>query len=117
MNYELLKISHILSVFIFLTATSLTFFLDDSKIKLLKGFKITCGISSFLIFFTGMGLMGVLKVGFPLWMMIKGLIWLAITAFGAMAAKRFPAHLKVPSYIILLFVGMLAIATVVYKPM
>lgn len=116
LSFTTYKIFHIVSVFIFLTATSVTFFQNTPTEKNPPiGFKITSGLSGFLILFTGIGLLHKMGIGFPLWSILKGLLWIFLVAFGAIAAKRIPQRWHVTCYVIIMLAATVAVMLAVGK--
>ena len=110
--FAIMKVVHLVSIFLFLTATTVTFFRAENSVS----FKILSGLATFLIFFSGLGLVGALHAGFPTWVALKSLLWIAITAWGALAPKllrRYPW----PAYVVLLVLGSTAACLVVFKPL
>jgi uncharacterized membrane protein SirB2 len=72
------------------------------------------GIASFVMLVAGFGLQAKLDVGFPAWLVVKMVCWLAITAVSALAFKK-PENAK--SLAILVYVlAAIAIACVYFKP-
>lgn len=114
-HFEIYKTIHIASIFVFLTATSVTFFMTPGAKGILIGFKIVCGLFGFLIFFTGLGLILSMNIGFPLWAMSKGFLWLLLMVFGAIVAKHF-TRFRILAYLLLIFLATVAVFLAVYKP-
>lgn len=110
-SYELFKVIHIVSVIVFLTATAITFFSTAQKVT----FKILAGLSTFIIFFSGLILLIKLSQGVPGWAMGKFVIWLVVSAMGAIVAKRVKGF-RLSAYGALIILASGAIFLAVVKP-
>lgn len=112
MTYELYKIVHLGSIFLFIITTAYLLYSDSKKNK----HKIFLGFCSLMIIFGGMGLMARAGYGdsWPLWLKIKLVIWLILSGFIPVAIKRFPQHQK---FVLGGFFSLLltALTLVVYK--
>ena len=109
--YLFLKVLHLIAIFLFLTATSVTFFSEKDPV----GFKVVAGVSAMVILVSGLGLTFMVGGGSPFWILAKFVIWLVITGFGAIIAKRF-LKFRVPAYFLLLLLASAAAFFAVYKP-
>lgn len=88
MSYEFYKLLHLIMImsFIVLVAIQMT---QNENSKLIK---ILSGVSSFFILVAGMGLLARIGVshgaGFPAWVWIKMVIWLALAVAAPILVKR-----------------------------
>ena len=67
--YLFLKTIHIIAIFLFLTASAITFFAEKAT-----GFKIVVGVSAMIILIAGLGMTVQLET-VPVWVMVKFGIW------------------------------------------
>ena len=114
-SYQVYKLIHLASIFMFLSTMGASFFLNE-KGKLIK---ILSGVSSFLILVGGMGLLARLGVShgepFPFWVLLKIGLWLSLAMLGPILAKR------LKSMRALVLIGFLSLAGIaayaaIYKP-
>ena len=94
MSYEFYKVLHLVAIFFFLsTAGAQLLGKGEGKLP-----KILGGISSFIIFVGGMGLLARIGVshgeGWHSWVMGKVAIWLFLVIMVPVVAKRFSAIAK-----------------------
>ncbi|MEC8624273.1 MAG: SirB2 family protein [Bdellovibrionota bacterium] len=114
-SYQVYKLIHLASVFMFLSTMGASFFLNE-KAKLIK---VLAGISSFLILVGGMGLLARLGVShgepFPFWVASKIGIWLGLAILAPVLAKRLKTmrHL---AFVGLWFLAAVAAYLAIYKP-
>lgn len=115
MTYEVYKFLHI--VFIIIVAAGLGVGYHGAQPKHLK---ILTGISSLLILVTGMGLLARIGVehgeGFPGWVMVKIVLWLAVAISGPLLAKRLSATVKPKAFWGLASLLFIAVYMAVNKP-
>src|SRR5580658_1322210 len=111
MPYELYKLIHLAAIFTFLTSAAVLLVANPPG----RAWKMLTGISSAFILLAGMAMLGKLQVGMPPWAMGKLVIWLFLTGFGHLVAKRFPSRGKM-AYVITLVGAVAAAALVIYKP-
>jgi len=114
MSYQLYKVIHIASIFIFLSGAAVLL-LSDRKTLF---WKITTGIAAFFILFGGMGLMARLYPGQGFqqpWIQAKLVIWLIVSVLGHLVAKRFPAH-GLKTYWAIIFLAVTGATLAIYKP-
>lgn len=109
--YVFLKATHLIAIFLFLTATSVTFFSEKDSVS----FKIVAGVSGMVVLISGLGLVLIVGREVPFWVLAKFIIWLVLTGGGALVAKRF-LKLRVPAYIILIILASSAAFLAIYKP-
>ncbi len=109
--YLFLKVTHLIAIFLFLTATSVTFFSEKDSVS----FKIVAGVSGMIVLVTGLGLVLIVGSEVPFWVLVKFVIWLVLTGGGALVAKRF-LKLRVPAYLILILLASTAAFLAIYKP-
>ena len=114
-SYELYKVLHI--SFVFLTLSFIAAMLLGNLSA--KWSKISMGISGLLILVTGMGLIARLgfKHGemFPFWIWGKMVIWLLLTAGGAIFAKRLVGKSRTIAFFGLIAIAILAVTFAIYK--
>lgn len=114
-SYPIYKIIHLTSLFIFFTSASL-YLLGNNKAKV---FKILSGVSTLFILVSGMGLLARIGIShgepFPIWVLLKFLIWGILGIGIPVLAKRF-TKLNTAGYISMLFLFILAAYLVNYKP-
>jgi uncharacterized membrane protein SirB2 len=114
MSYQLYKVIHFVSIFIFLSSAAVLL-LSDRKTLF---WKVITGVASFFILFGGMGLMARLYPGQGFqqsWIVAKIVIWLVLTGLGHLVAKRFPAH-GLKAYWATMILAICAAMLAVYKP-
>ena len=110
-SYEALKFFHLFSAFLF-TAMACVYLLLPARNRLIMIIMYVAGMA---ILVGGMGLVGVLSEGFPIWMMVKLALWVLMFAFVGIVMKRFTA-LKKPATIVLLALVAATIYVAVVKP-
>jgi len=114
MSYQLYKVLHLASIFIFLSSAAVLLLTDKKSLY----WKILTGVSSFFILLGGMGLMARLYPGQGFqqnWILVKLVIWLVVTGLGHLVAKRFPKHGQ-RAYWATILLAVLAAWLAVYKP-
>jgi hypothetical protein len=115
MSYQVYKVIHLASIFIFLSSAAVLLLTDKKSLY----WKILTGISSFFILLGGMGLMARLYPGQGFqqnWIILKLVIWLVITGLGHMVAKRFPMHGH-RAYWATILLAVAAAWLAIYKPL
>ena len=89
-SYEVYKVIHLFSLVLFFTSGAIQL-VGKSQEKI---FKILTGVATLFILVSGMGLLARIGVshdaGWPLWAVVKVIIWLVLGALVPIAAKRFP---------------------------
>ena len=114
MSYEVYKLIHLVSIFVFFGA------LGASVVGGRYGLheKITTGVTSFLIFLGGMGLMARIGVGhgasWPIWLKVKFVIWLALAVLAPILAKRIGRSVLV--FYVMVVLAALAAYMAINKP-
>ena len=115
LSYEVYKVIHIAMIFLFLSQVAVTLL---GNVNDLKG-KIITGVSSLLILVAGMGLIARLNIGhgepWPMWIKVKLGLWVFVSAFGPIAAKRF-GNKKAAAFYIIFAVAVFAAYAAVNKP-
>jgi hypothetical protein len=112
MAYESYKLLHFAAIFVFLSSASLLLLAPPSG----KIWKIVTGVASLVILVAGFGMLAKGGLGFPLWVQIKIVIWLGITALGHIVAKRFPAQ-ATRAYWVTMALAIVAASLAVFKPL
>ena len=113
MSYEFYKVLHVFMIVLFVGSIAVQFFMETSP----KSAKIISGVSSFLIFVAGMGLLARIGVshgeGWPLWVKLKVGLWIAVAALGPILAKRLKSNRQFGYYgiLVLIFVAVYAAVT------
>ncbi|OIQ17126.1 MAG: hypothetical protein BM556_12995 [Bacteriovorax sp. MedPE-SWde] len=104
MSYEFYKVIHVFMIVLFVGSIAIQFFLENSP----KSAKIISGVSSFLIFVGGMGLLARIGVshgtGWPLWVKVKVGLWVLVAALGPILAKRLKSNRQFGYYAILVLI-------------
>ena len=72
------------------------------------------GIGILLILIGGFGLLGVMKTGFPIWIIIKLAMWVALSMIMILAKRKICTPKA--TAILALILGLVAIAMCVFKP-
>lgn len=113
--YEIYKVIHLTSLFIFFTASSIAL-IGDKNIKL---FKILQGVATFFILVSGMGLLARLGIThgspWPLWAILKVVIWICLGILIPVISKRFKGLTKI-SYWMMMILFIFAATLAIYKP-
>jgi uncharacterized membrane protein SirB2 len=113
MSYQVYKIIHLASIFLFLSGAAVLLVGKPTKF-----WKILTGVASFFILFGGMGLMARLYPGQGFqqpWIHVKLVLWLVISGLGHIVAKRFPQH-GMKAYWATLILATFGAWLAVYKP-
>lgn len=112
MNLSYFYILHVFSV-IFMVAQNFFAFSAQRSERRKKNLMLS-GIASLLVFLTGFGIHGMLKMDYAGWFFVKILCWLILSALAGMA-YRFTSKIKLLTIINL--VAVLTAVTMVYlKP-
>ena len=94
MSYAFFKILHLIGIFMVLVSLGGLIVLgvvEDSRWRKLAG--MTNGIGLVVVFIGGFGLLGLLQLGWPGWILVKILIWL-LFAVMMVLARRVPQSAK-----------------------
>ena len=83
MSYELLNTLHLVFVLVFFSGITVQLF--DSRAR--KGFKYMTVGAVFAILFAGLGMVYLAGGSFPLWLLVKALIWMVVSMIALMLAK------------------------------
>jgi len=110
MTFELLKLFHLISIFVFLCASTGNLFSKSPRVFL----KVLSALSGFAIFFSGLAMVQMLHMGFPFWAMAKGILWILISGLGAACAMRLRWRLSL--LLLLILVAGFATFLAIYKP-
>ena len=110
-----LNLYHFIHVFAVLVLTGYTFFaLAGPAAATRKRVLIATGVASLLILVTGVGLMHKLGLEWRIWVIVKIVVWLAISAFAGIAYRRPGARGVLGALTV--FLSALAVYMVFYKP-
>ena len=85
-HIAILRILHVLGILL-LTGITFAAFADPApsrRRRILMG----AGLCSLVAMIAGFGLQGVLKTGFPTWLMVKIVCWLGLSAMAGMAFRK-----------------------------
>ena len=85
MDPTIFKFVHYLGIFLLLVGLGGLIFAEKEKIKLAT---ISHGIGLLLIFLGGFGMQGMTKIGFPVWFIVKVVIWLVLGATLVIAKRK-----------------------------
>lgn len=112
MVLSVFQVLHVFFVILFVATTFAVFANPSPTFR--KPSMIYSGIGALAVLLTGFGLHGMLRVGFPLWLIVKILCWLAISILAGMAFR----NPKRVSFLRRLCAGLVLIAVlmVYFKP-
>lgn len=84
------KIFHLVSLFVLvaLTGLCLSTVISPQLREYRKQILMYSGIASLVVFLSGFGMLGMMKLGVPSWAIVKVLCWLALSAIGGIALRR-----------------------------
>ena len=86
MKVQIYQILHVVSM-VFLTAFIFQSFANPDPKNRKKTLMIT-GILAVLMLIGGFGLLTVMKIGFPVWIIVKLVCWLGLASMGGMAYRN-----------------------------
>lgn len=109
MSYSVFHFVHLSAVLLLAGVSFYAIAATDNRKKLL----MWSGIASLLVLITGFGLLGVSKMGFPLWAIVKTVIWLGLSAMAGLAFRVSNKQTLVFSTVFMLVA---AAAMVAFKP-
>ena len=109
MSYSVFHFVHLGAVLLLAGVTFYAIAATDNRKNLLRW----SGIASLVVLISGFGLLGVSKMGFPLWAIVKVVVWLLLAAMAGMAFRISNKQTLVFSTVFLLLV---ASAMVAFKP-
>ena len=112
MDPRFFHIVHVLSAFVLVGVTFAAF---ANPIPPLRRKVMTIsGISSLLVIIAGFGLAGLLKYGFPIWIILKMVCWLGLSAIAGIAYRQ-PKKIPALAGVTLLLVT-IALYLVYFRP-
>jgi hypothetical protein len=117
MSYEFYKIVHVIGaiiLFLGLGAGISRRYLAGEATSLQKYGSISHGIGLLLLFVAGFGLLAKLKVGFPVWVFLKIVIWLLLGAIIVLFRKSAIATLAL--WLTIIVLGSLSVYLAIVKP-
>ena len=79
---------HILHVVSLLTLYGGTFYAFAAPAETRKSTLMITGIASLIMLISGFGLLAKLQLGFPVWVMVKLVCWLGLSALGGIGYRR-----------------------------
>ena len=80
------RILHVLGILL-LTGFTFAAFADQSRTRR-RTLLIVSGTSSLIAMISGFGLSGILKIGFPLWIVVKIVCWLGLSALAGISYRK-----------------------------
>lgn len=110
--YNIFHILHLLSLFLLVAVIAQAFAAKSFELR--KKHLMISGILSLLVFLTGFGLLGVMKLKLPAWALVKVLCWLVLGAASGFAYRMEDKRKNLA--IITIIALFLAIIMVSYKP-
>lgn len=111
MKLQIYQIMHVASMVLLTAFTFMAFANPDPKGK--KKTMMMTGIFSLLMLIGGFGMLSVLKLGFPVWILVKVICWLGLSGMAGMAYRK-PDLMGTWKFMSLAFL-LIAIATVYLK--
>jgi hypothetical protein len=111
MKLAIYQVLHVASMVLLASFTFQSFANPDPKNR--KRSAMITGILSLLMLVGGFGLVAVLKVGFPWWVLVKLVCWLGLSALGGLAFRK-PARIPMLRSTVIALV-VLAISTVYFR--
>ena len=112
MNYSINHIVHLFSVFILVGVAFAAFAAPNPERR--KMYMSISGICSLIVLVTGFGMLGVLKLGVPLWAIVKVVCWIILSGVAGVAIKK---KENIKAYIVVTLLALLtAITMVSLKP-
>ena len=85
MSYSLFHVLHLVSLFIFVGIVFAAVINPVPEQR--KTMLMWSGITSMLVLIAGLGLLGITKVGFPMWVIVKLVCWFLIAGLVGMAYR------------------------------
>lgn len=115
-SYEIYKVLHLYAVIVMVLSLGINFVVPEK----IKFFSILSGIFTFLALVGGFGLMARLGIKhgqmFPLWIVVKMLVWLLIGIGGPMAIKRLSPAQRMIAFKVMMMLTLVSIMMAIYKP-
>lgn len=111
MKAHLYQILHVVSMILLVAYVFQAFANPDPKQR--RRTMMITGILAAIMAIGGFGLISVMKVGFPLWIVIKILCWLGLASIGGMAS-RMPDKIPALTWATILMV-VIAVTSVYFK--
>ena len=112
MNPLIYAVAHVLSAFVLVAFTFQAFIAPHPQFK--RRLMMYTGIASLVMLVAGFGLRAKLNTGFPLWLVIKIVCWLGVSALSGLAFRT-PSLARVYSLVALALIAV-AVACVYFKP-
>ena len=112
MPYQLYNFLHLVGVILLVGFTFYAF--SGPSIKTKKWVLTLSGLASLVVLVSGFGMLAQADMGFPGWMLVKVVTWLAISAFGGVAYRKQGLNGILMLISIILVIG--AVWAVMYKP-
>lgn len=111
MSYEFYKIMHLVALIFVVACIGVNFFSETPK----KIARIGGMVASFLLLVGGMGLLAKTGLGWPTWVIVKMLIWLAVAVSAPIMARKLKEK-KPLGFSLILALLTIAICLAVTKP-
>ena len=112
MRYQLFLVAHLVSVILSVGVTFAAFAAPRPENR--RRDLMWSGIWSLVIFVSGFGLLGILRLGFPGWVIVKLVCWLVLSALAGMAFRR-PEQVRT-WVVVSVVVVVVAVGMVVVRP-
>lgn len=87
MSPDLFKILHLVGVIFLFTGLGGFLAFDDKNVVQAKFAVYLHGVGLLLLFLSGFGMQGLLKIGFPGWLLVKIVLWLALGGLLVLAKR------------------------------
>lgn len=112
MSYIFYRYIHLIFLVLVLSGLTANYFLPKPN-KWVRNFTI---VSSLIFMISGFGLVAKLHLGWPLWVNLKLAVWAIIAIFSPVFISRLP-QFKIHFYLFFIFMFLVAITLVVFRPM
>ena len=86
MSYNIFHLVHLFGLFALTGVTVAACFYSQHATR--KKVLMWAGISSLVVFLAGFGLLGIQKIGFPGWIIVKLICWLGLSAIAGISFRK-----------------------------